>query len=90
MSIHSSRGREWETKRKTVLERDGYSCVVCGAPATQVDHIVPKVKGGTDELSNLQAMCATHNLKKGDRTIERGTYWDTEFFPDGLPLAPQQ
>ena len=30
-----------------------------------VDHVVPLSKGGGDELSNLQFLCATHNLQKG-------------------------
>lgn len=33
-------------------------------PATDVDHIVPKRCGGTDEWSNLQALChACHSRK---------------------------
>lgn len=31
----------------------------------QVDHIIPRALGGTDELSNLQLLCRAHNLKKG-------------------------
>jgi len=85
MSQHSSRGSEWEKKRQAVLERDGYACVVCNAAATHVDHVVPKSRGGSDDIDNLQAMCAMHNLRKGDRMIERGTYWDTDAFPHGLP-----
>jgi len=85
MSQHSSRGKDWEARRQRVLEAAGYACVVCGNAATHVDHIIPKAKGGTDDINNLQAMCSTHNLKKGDKTIERGTYWDTNTFPNGLP-----
>lgn len=87
MSEHSSRGTEWNKKRAIVLDRDGHKCVVCGSPATHVDHIVPKAAGGSDELSNLQAMCATHNLKKGSKTVVRGTYWDKAMFPNGLPTT---
>ena len=28
-------------------------------PATDVDHIVPKVHGGSDEPANLQSLCAS-------------------------------
>lgn len=87
MSVHSSRGAEWERRRQAVLERDGYACVVCRATATHVDHITPRSRGGTDDMDNLQAMCQTHNLKKGDRMTERGLYWDEEAFPNGLPVA---
>lgn len=85
MSSQSSRGRAWEATRKRILARDGFVCVVCGSPATHVDHIVPKAAGGTDEESNLQAMCAEHNLKKGSKQVVRGTYWDSTIFPNGLP-----
>lgn len=85
MSEHSARGSRWEATRKKVLARDGYACVVCGEAANHVDHIIPRSRGGSDDMDNLQAMCQTHNLKKGARTITRGTYWDTNLFPDGLP-----
>lgn len=33
------------------------------------DHIKPKAKGGTDELSNFQPMCARCNAAKGDNWL---------------------
>ena len=35
-----------------------------------LDHIYPVSRGGTDDLDNLQAMCAPCNLHKADRTME--------------------
>lgn len=87
MSDHSARGSQWNKTRQAVLERDGYSCVVCGQSANHVDHVVPRSRGGTDDMDNLQAMCQYHNLKKGDRTTTRGIYWDETAFPTGLPNA---
>ena len=32
--------------------------------ATEVDHVLPKAKGGTDDLKNLQSICsACHRAK---------------------------
>jgi len=58
-------GYDWQQRRRQVLIRDGYRCA-CGAPATQVDHVIPKVQGGTDDYTNLAARCtACANTKTG-------------------------
>jgi diadenosine tetraphosphate (Ap4A) HIT family hydrolase len=54
-----------------VLKHAKFRCELCGIPAEekalQVDHILPRNKGGVDDLSNLQALCFTCNAMKGDR-----------------------
>ena len=67
-------GREWEKTRKRILERDNYLCQCrhCKADgrttvATEVDHIKPKAKGGTDDDSNLQAI---NDLCHKRKTVE--------------------
>ena len=58
------------TKRYEVLKRAHFRCELCGISAEQkaleVDHILPRNKGGSDDLSNLQALCYTDNATKRD------------------------
>jgi hypothetical protein len=58
--------------RWEILKRDGNRCVVCGQGASdgvslEIDHIVPVSKGGSDEKSNLQVLCAPCNRGKSNR-----------------------
>ena len=62
-------GHLWRKLRKTILQRDDYLCVACKqagrlTPATDVDHIISKAKGGTDDPSNLQSLCRSCHQTK--------------------------
>ena len=56
--------REWRGLRREVLQRDPYCTRGCGAPSTNVDHVVSRRNGGTDTLDNLIGLCATHHSMK--------------------------
>jgi 5-methylcytosine-specific restriction enzyme A len=63
---------QWRRIRQTVINRDG-CCQMCGSEdKLSVDHIVPRVLGGDDNLSNLQVLCSSCNSSKGGRFFERG------------------
>ncbi len=54
-----------ERLRQSVFDRDG-ACMECGAVDNlEVDHIYPVALGGSDDLDNLQALCAPCNRRKG-------------------------
>jgi len=59
------------SERYDVLKRAGFRCELCGVPADEraldVDHILPRKYGGTDDPENLQALCWKCNANKGDR-----------------------
>jgi diadenosine tetraphosphate (Ap4A) HIT family hydrolase/5-methylcytosine-specific restriction endonuclease McrA len=59
------------TDRYEVLKRAGFRCELCGVSADErsleVDHILPRRHGGTDDRSNLQALCYRCNANKGAR-----------------------
>jgi 5-methylcytosine-specific restriction endonuclease McrA len=70
---------DWPTIVKRILIRDHHRCQhiredtqrKCGRRASDVDHIISYKQGGTDDDSNLQALCAYHHGKKTGR--EGGT-----------------
>lgn len=72
LNISSS---EWVALKATVLQRDNFTCVYCGAHGTElsplhVDHVIPLSRGGTNCLDNLAAACRECNSSKKDMTPE--------------------
>jgi len=58
--------------REYLLEKWQRKCTYCQKEniPLQIEHVVPKAKGGTDRISNLCLACAQCNQKKGTKTIE--------------------
>jgi hypothetical protein len=70
--------------RAYVLDRNGFTCQMCGAVAGEphpydpsrktrlhIGHIVDKSMGGTDEPSNLRALCSVCNEGAANLTLDR-------------------
>lgn len=77
------RGISKET-RAYVLDRNGFTCQMCGAVAGEphpydptrktrlhIGHIVDKSQGGDDDASNLRALCSVCNEGASNLTLER-------------------
>jgi 5-methylcytosine-specific restriction endonuclease McrA len=70
---------EWKKQRQRVLKRDGYICAYCGQDATEVDHVIPRARGGGHDLDNLVACCKPCNSRKG--AIEEGVFLTQQLTP---------
>lgn len=70
--------------RAYVLDRNSFTCQMCGAVAGElhpydttrktrlhIGHIVDKSQGGSDEPSNLRAICSVCNEGASNLTLER-------------------
>lgn len=79
--------------RAFVLDRNGFTCQMCGAAAGEphpydnsrktrlhIGHIIDKSMGGTDEPNNLRAICSVCNEGASNLTLNR---------PDAIKLIAQ-
>ena len=70
--------------RAYVLDRNGFTCQMCGAIAGEphpydpsrktrlhIGHIIDKSQGGSDEASNLRAVCSVCNEGAANITLDR-------------------
>ena len=54
--------------RRAVFVRDNFECQYCGRPAENVDHIVPRSRGGGHTWDNVVAACRPCNSRKENRS----------------------
>ena len=59
--------------RQYLYEKYGRRCVYCdvGAKVIELDHVVPRSKGGSDRISNLVPSCHECNQSKGNMPVEK-------------------
>ena len=56
--------------RRAIFARDGGKCVYCSAPATSIDHVMPRSRGGAHAWENVVSACHKCNHQKADRTLK--------------------
>lgn len=56
--------------REYLLEKWNRKCVYCkkGNIPLEIEHVIPKSRGGSNRISNLTLACTECNLEKGNRT----------------------
>jgi 5-methylcytosine-specific restriction endonuclease McrA len=69
----------WEV-RSYLLEKYQRRCVYCGATngPFEVDHVLPRSRGGSDRVSNLVLSCHACNQAKANQTAEEFGYPEVE------------
>ncbi|MHB1711997.1 MAG: HNH endonuclease [Acidimicrobiales bacterium] len=65
--VHIPRQYRVAVNRRTVFARDGSRCQYCGAAAENLDHVIPRSKGGLHTWENVVAACRRCNTRKEDR-----------------------
>jgi hypothetical protein len=67
--------KDYDALFVAIGRRDGFRCAACGiVDNLQLDHILPVTLGGDSSPENLQLLCKSCNLKKGELTTDyRGT-----------------
>lgn len=67
------------TKREQVWRKYNGHCAYCGHEITlqemQVDHIIPKRNGGSDDMNNLNPACRLCNQYKRANSLDIFRYW---------------
>ena len=70
--------------RQSIYDAWDHNCGYCGAPATSLDHIIPKFKSGSSNRNNLLPCCRTCNHHKGSRDMEEWYRQRTYFTEERL------
>lgn len=85
--------KNWKALRVQIGMRDGWRCQVpegdsiCGAPARELDQIVPISRGGSwFDPSNLRMACHHHQRLQGGRLGAETSGWPA-VVADGLPRS---
>lgn len=72
---HGSGESRVPLSRSMLFSRDRHVCAYCGgrfsATQLEVEHVIPRSRGGHTVWQNLVSACRNCNQRKGDRTPER-------------------
>ena len=72
--LHYDKHRTYRAKltRRNIYYRDGNTCQYCGRTVKNselnIDHVIPRSRGGGDTWENLVCACVRCNIRKGSKT----------------------
>jgi 5-methylcytosine-specific restriction endonuclease McrA len=70
--------------RRAVFARDEHRCQYCNRPAENIDHVIPRSRGGEHTWENVVASCRPCNARKENRFLH-----ETDLRLRRRPVAPQ-
>ena len=80
--------KEVKFTRQNIFQRDKYTCQYCGVlfdtKKLNLDHVVPRDKGGKSCWDNLVTSCITCNTRKANKMPA-----EARMFPLRTPVAPR-
>lgn len=83
--------------RTRLAEAQNWHCCWCGCDATHlrgksnsatVEHVVPRSKGGTDDMDNLAMACERCNTRRGNTEI--GVFMSGKGNPEGTKISTRE
>jgi 5-methylcytosine-specific restriction endonuclease McrA len=69
--------------RRAVFARDEHRCQYCNRPAENIDHVIPRSRGGEHTWENVVASCRPCNARKENRYLH-----ETDLRLRRRPVAP--
>jgi 5-methylcytosine-specific restriction endonuclease McrA len=69
--------------RRAVFARDEHRCQYCNRPAENIDHVIPRSRGGEHTWENVVASCRPCNARKENRYLH-----ETDLRLRRVPVAP--
>lgn len=80
--------KEVKFTRHNIFQRDKYTCQYCGVlfetKSLNLDHVIPRDKGGKSSWDNLVTSCIACNSRKANKMPE-----EARMFPLRKPVAPR-
>lgn len=75
-------GRKVPRLRALVIQTYGRTCHLCHMPirgTVSIDHVIPRSKGGTDDLANCRPAHLKCNVRRGTKPVPTPLVTSTEW-----------